>query len=200
MIDFEKSICRANAQKVRASFTDEYRLLSEKKVLDFIPNLNLSKNQVLGFYWPKKDEFNVKFLIDKLHVEGFKISLPVMSEKKEDKKLLFRFFDNVNDLKKGKFDIWEPNKNKKEVVPDVLFVPFLAFDLNGYRLGYGGGYYDVTIHYIKKVEKKVLKIVGIGYFSQMVEKIPFQNFDEKMDGVLTEKGYFEIKNENIIFR
>lgn len=193
MIEFEKKLCRNKARNLRASFTDEYRLSSERKVLEYIPKLHLLEYQILGFYWPKNDEFNVKFVIEKLHMEGFKISLPVVSEEKEDKKLIFRMFDTTDDLKMGKFNIFEPKKNKKEVVPDVLFVPFLAFDLKGYRLGYGGGYYDITINYIKKIEKKVLKVVGIGYFSQMIEAVPFQKFDEKMDGILTEKGYFEIQ-------
>lgn len=193
MDEFDKNTYRICARKLRNSFTDEYRITSGIKVLDFVGSLNLLKQQILGFYWPINSEFDVKFLIRSLKKSGFQISLPVISRNKEDRKLIFRLFDDIDDLELGKFGILEPKECKIEVVPDVIFVPLLAFDLKGNRLGYGGGYYDVTIRYLKKVKKNVLKVIGIGYSSQEIDNVPVQEFDEKMDGILTEKGFFKVE-------
>ena len=87
-------------------------------------------------------------------------------------------------VKTNLYGIPEPIK-KKPVNPDVLFVPLVAFDRKGFRLGYGGGFYD---RYIKKLEKrKSFLSIGFAYSFQKINKIPKESFDKPLDLVITEK-------------
>jgi 5-formyltetrahydrofolate cyclo-ligase len=72
------------------------------------------------------------------------------------------------------------------VVPDVLLVPLLAFDAEGYRLGYGGGFYDRTLETLRAV-RPVLAI-GIAYAGQQRSDVPHSDHDQRLDAVLTENG------------
>ena len=84
----------------------------------------------------------------------------------------------------NKFGIPEPI-SKMIKYPDVLLVPLVAFDKNFNRIGYGGGFYDRYISKIRK-RKKVLTI-GFGYSFQKVKKIPTNNYDIKLDFIITNK-------------
>ena len=87
-------------------------------------------------------------------------------------------------LKLNKFGIPEPLRNKK-VIPDIVFIPLVAFDNRLYRVGYGGGYYDRYIEKISKI-KKILKI-GIGHSCQKIDRVPNDKYDKKLDIIITEK-------------
>ncbi len=84
----------------------------------------------------------------------------------------------------NKFGIPEPI-SKGIKYPDVLLVPIVAFDKNFNRIGYGGGFYDRYITKIRK-RKKILTI-GFAYSFQKVKKIPSNNYDIKLDAIITNK-------------
>ena len=85
--------------------------------------------------------------------------------------------------------IKEPPLKNKILIPEVLFVPCLAFDNFGYRLGYGGGYYDRTLSFLQKNKKKFISI-GYAFDDQKVFKLPKDKFDIKLDYVITEKKIY----------
>jgi 5-formyltetrahydrofolate cyclo-ligase len=73
----------------------------------------------------------------------------------------------------------------------MLLVPLLAFDMQGYRLGYGGGYYDRTLKVLRskaKNKNQKLMVIGVCYAGQRVENVPHNEFDQRIDAVITEKG------------
>ena len=74
-------------------------------------------------------------------------------------------------------------------MPEILFIPCLAFDDFGYRLGYGGGYYDRTLENLKKNNQKFLSI-GYAFDGQKVSQVPIDKFDIKLDYVITEKKIY----------
>jgi len=88
-------------------------------------------------------------------------------------------------LKINKLGIPEPYKLSKKVIPDLIFVPLVGYDNNFNRLGYGGGYYD---RYFRKISKlKKIHKIGLAFSFQKIKKIPVNNFDKKIDGIITEK-------------
>ena len=72
------------------------------------------------------------------------------------------------------------------IEPDVLIVPLLAFDARGYRLGYGGGYYDRTLQALRATRTTLA--VGYAFAAQQVFKVPIDEHDQRLDAVITEKG------------
>lgn len=75
------------------------------------------------------------------------------------------------------------------VEPAVLIVPMLAFDARGYRLGYGGGFYDRTLELLRA--KRPTLAVGFAYAAQEVDEVPIDAYDQQLDAVVTEEGVRE---------
>ena len=116
------------------------------------------------------------------------LSFPVI--KKNSKELIFKRFNLNDNLKLGKFNIPEPATANEEILPQLFFVPCLGFDLSGYRLGYGGGFYDKTFAKFKKLNLKFYS-VGFAFDDQKQINIPRESFDYKLDFVLTEKQLYK---------
>ena len=90
----------------------------------------------------------------------------------------------------GPFGTMEPPKTQISILPQILVVPMLSFDKELYRLGYGGGYYDKSIKFLKKHFKKERKFfitIGLAYSIQEEKKIPKEKHDMKLDYIITEK-------------
>ena len=81
----------------------------------------------------------------------------------------------------------EPLADTPEITPAIILVPLLAFDGEGYRLGYGGGYYDRTMA-ASRAMNKPQQFIGVAYSMQEVEQVPTDEADQPLDGVLTELG------------
>lgn len=130
------------------------------------------------------DEFRVWPLLRRLHREGFRLALPVMQGKL--KPLLFRAWAPGDAMDKAVWGIPEPKADKAVLEPDILLVPLLAFDLQGGRLGYGGGFYDRTLAALRA--RKLVVAVGLAYDKQRVDAVPHLDYDQRLDWVLTPSG------------
>jgi 5-formyltetrahydrofolate cyclo-ligase len=87
--------------------------------------------------------------------------------------------------------IREPMPDAPEVAPDIVIVPLAAFDRHGHRIGYGAGYYDLTINALR-AQKKVIAI-GIAYAAQEIPKVPATERDARLDLVLTEREIIDFR-------
>lgn len=143
----------------------------------------LTSGTVSGFY-PFGSEIDGRPFLGKLRTLGFVTALPVII--KPAAPLVFRSWVPGDPLVKGVWDIPVPTGAAKNVVPDILLVPLLGFDDAGYRIGYGGGYYDRTLAYLKKTKKIVS--IGLAYAAQHVSYLPRERHDIALDWVLTEQG------------
>jgi len=150
-------------------------------IIDLIKN-NYKEIKVIGGYIPINYEYNCLSILKFLETKNYTIVLPVIKNKF---KMNFYKFSFKDPLKINKLGIPEPYKNLKEIVPDLIFVPLVGFDNNLNRLGYGGGYYD---RYFEKNSrlKKIYKI-GLAFSFQKIKKLPINNFDKKLDIIITEK-------------
>ncbi len=116
-----------------------------------------------------------------------KLAFPTI--KKNSETLTFKTTDSDKNFKLGKFNIPEPTNDNVEIIPQLFFVPCLGFDLNGYRIGYGGGFYDKTFAKLKKLNL-LFYTVGFAYDDQKQNQLPTEQFDYKLDFVLTEKQLY----------
>ena len=116
--------------------------------------------------------------------EGYTLALPVMEAK--GRPLVFRTWAPGEALAETMWGIREPLPTAQQVEPDVVLGPLLAFDAEGYRLGYGGGFYDRTLARLRKL--KTVVAVGLAYDGQRVDAVPHVDYDERLDWVLTPNG------------
>ena len=131
------------------------------------------------------DEIDVKPLLAQLHAAGHPIGLPVVLGKGQP--LVFRAWHPGLALVAGGFKTEVPPQSSPELVPQVLIVPLLAFDAEGYRLGYGGGFYDRTLEKLRKSGARPLA-VGVAFAAQHVARVPRDAYDQPVDWIVTEKS------------
>ena len=143
--------------------------------------INLSKNKIIGGYFPINFEFDCLQILKKFYFEGYTVSLPFI---KKNYQMDFYKWNVYDPLTISPLGIPQPLKLKK-VYPDILFVPIVAFDKYRNRIGYGGGFYDRYLEKISRIKKCVT--IGLAFSHQKVNKIKIENFDKKLDLILTEK-------------
>jgi 5-formyltetrahydrofolate cyclo-ligase len=120
-------------------------------------------------------------LLDALHARGIACGLPVIGEGLE---LVFRAYTPGEPLIPKPFKLHEPHPDAPIVQPEIIFVPLLAFDRRGVRLGYGGGYYDATLRNLRHAGRTITAI-GAGFDEQEMHALPLEPHDERLDWVLT---------------
>jgi 5-formyltetrahydrofolate cyclo-ligase len=140
---------------------------------------------VVSGFWPMGDEIDVKPLLAELHAAGHPVGLPVVVGKGQP--LIFRAWHPGLALVAGGFKTEVPPPSSPELVPQVLIVPLLAFDAEGYRLGYGGGFYDRTLEKLRNSGARPLA-VGVAFSAQRVARVPRDGFDQPLDWIVTEKS------------
>ena len=117
------------------------------------------------------------------------LCLPVMTKNSDI--LLFSKYQSGDNLKIGNYKVSEP-VGRNFMLPNIIIVPCLSFDLCGYRLGYGGGFYDKTFAYLKKIKHSFISI-GFAYDKQKVQSVIHDELDQKLNYILTEKSLYKIK-------
>lgn len=146
--------------------------------IDFLPGARISA------YWPMGDEADPRGLMMALHERGHEILLPVVVAKGSP--LVFRLWAPGDELQPAGFGTWVPGPEQPERDPDLLFVPLLAFDRAGYRLGYGGGFYDRTLQKLRA--EKSIRAFAFAFAGQEIPWVPRDHFDQRLDSLLTESG------------
>ena len=139
---------------------------------------------VVSAYYPMAGEIWPLRLMAALKAKGHALALPVMQGKSDP--LLFRAWAPGDELIAGVWGIRQPAPSQPVVLPDILLVPLLAFDIQGYRLGYGGGYFDRTLHDLRR--RKPILAVGLGLDELEVDAVPHLDYDERLDWILTPSG------------
>ena len=92
----------------------------------------------------------------------------------------------------NKYGILEPENSKKEIIPDLIMVPLVAFDKSLNRIGYGKGYYDRALEKVNKNKKNTI-FLGIAYSFQKCLSVPINKHDFKLHYIFTEQGIISSK-------
>ena len=173
---------RARLLALRESIPLEERRAQDERIAELLlegfPQL---RGMTIGFYWPFKGEVDPRVAMHRLRVLGARSALPVVIAKGEP--LQFRLWEPGTPTEPGVFGLPVP-QGTEVVVPDAVFMPPVGFDAGGYRLGYGGGYFDRTL---VALSPQPLKI-GLARGVSRIPTIHPQPHDIPMDFVLTEAG------------
>ena len=182
-------------KKLRKILTQKRSLIKKNSKKEFslqvfnklIESINFDEIKYVASFISIRSEISTNQLNEKIIELKRTLSFPVIQ--KNSQELIFKKFLSNENFKLGKYDIPEPISENKEILPQLFFVPCLGFDLNGYRVGYGGGFYDKTFAKFKRLNLKFYT-VGFSFDDQKQKEIPRENFDYKLDFVLTEKQLY----------
>ena len=181
----QKKRLRAAAAKRREALADDLRGRAARAVaesgLGFAPR---DRHATVSAYHPIGAELDCLPLMARLAGAGHVTCLPVVATRGEP--LVFRRWAPGEPLVDGLGGIPVPPPDAPVVEPDILFVPLLAFDRQGYRLGYGGGYYDRSLTALRA--RRPILAAGLGFAAQEVPAVPHLDYDARLDAILTEEG------------
>ena len=172
----EKELIREKIKKKKQQLTDKEKEIEAANVFEKIEALPefINAHNIM-IYWSMPDELPTHDFIIRWSKKKTML-LPVV--KGED--MLIKPFSTKEELKQGSLGIWEPDTQKEYLNSiDLVIVPGVAFDRNKSRLGRGKGYYDRYF-----INKRIVKI-GVCFDFQLLESIPIDSFDIKMDKVVT---------------
>jgi 5-formyltetrahydrofolate cyclo-ligase len=184
-LDQQKRALRREAERLRALVHEEHKakapLTLAQAGLDFT---GLERGLIVSGFYPCRSELDTLPLLARLDSEGWTTSLPAVRAERQP--LVFRKWAPGEPTVPGVWNIPMPREDAQEVEPDVLLVPLLAYDAMGYRLGYGGGFYDRTLSALRG--RKPITAIGVGYSAQALPQVPHGPMDQRLDYVLTEDG------------
>jgi 5-formyltetrahydrofolate cyclo-ligase len=190
MINEEKKSLRRALLDKRSSLSFETR---RKK--DTLLSALLAKSEAflscdtLLAYSPIKDEIDVSPLVEKAISMGKRVAFPKCNV---GGKMDFYYVNSLSELSIGAYNIKEPKENCELFIGrerTICILPALAFDKKGYRLGYGGGYYD------RFLERFALTRIGLVYDEFLFDNLPKNEHDKKADILITEGGVILLENE-----
>ena len=147
------------------------------------------KKITIAGYYPCNYEVDILKFLEEASKKKFNIALPVI---KSSNYMSFKSWVFKEPLYVNKFGILEPKNSKKEIIPNLIMVPLVAYDNHLNRIGYGGGYYDRILEKVNKVNKRII-FLGIAYSFQKCSSIPVNKHDFKLDYIFTEHGIISSK-------
>src|SRR5262245_54197555 len=172
-------------ERRRAAAEDDRRRWSEAITQSLVAGFPLLQWMTVSFYWPIQGEFDPRFAIRELRRHGAKAALPVVVQKGAP--LEFREWWPGVAVTKGVYDLPVP-QGSRVVRPQAALIPPVGFDRQGYRLGYGGGYFDRTLAALSPHPLKI----AVGFELSRIETIHPQPHDVPMDFVVTEAGIHRV--------
>ncbi len=140
------------------------------------------RDRLISAYWPIKGEPDLRPLMADLHAAGVLVALPLVEVKQAP--LVFRRWTPETRMVRGDWNIPVPPPEAEVVTPPVVLAPLVGWDRAGYRLGYGGGYFDRTLAHLAPRPF----VVGIGLQAAKLATIYPQPYDIRLDAILTEEG------------
>jgi len=193
-VDEQKSHLRDQARRTRSELASAAPSGSQTA---FIGNLQRALDglpawQVISGYLAIGDEIDPLPMFHQLKDAGKTCVLPVVIAREQP--LIFRTWEPECLLENGPLNTRHPGAAMPTADPDVLLVPLLAFARDGYRLGWGGGFYDRTLAAYREQGRAVVSI-GIAYSGQEVDNVPHDVYDQRVDFVVTEAGIIKTGQE-----
>jgi 5-formyltetrahydrofolate cyclo-ligase len=134
---------------------------------------------VVSGFWPLEGEIDIRPLLEALHDRGHRIVLPATPPRGQP--LSFHLWQPGAPMIRERFGTLRPEG--PALAPDILFVPLLAFDRRGRRLGYGAGYYDRTLAGLPG-----RTAIGCAFAAQELDEVPVGPYDAPLSAVATERG------------
>ncbi|SFF29085.1 5-formyltetrahydrofolate cyclo-ligase [Paenibacillus catalpae] len=190
---FDKAALRKAMTKLRDGISSEERSVRSAAACRYVSEW-MKEQEVESFmcYVPFRSELDTRTLVEWGWETGREVIVPKCYP--ADRSMTLHKLDSWSGLKAGAYGIMEPDPIECPPLPDayvpkLVITPGLAFDSKGGRLGYGGGYYDRFAERLRNERGEASQLVkwfGIAFEDQLVEEIPMQAHDKRMNGIVTE--------------
>jgi 5-formyltetrahydrofolate cyclo-ligase len=147
------------------------------------------RSLIVSGYVPIRSEFDPQPLMRRFAEAGAQLALPCVTGRGQP--LVMRAWRFGEPLVSRQWGLREPAADAPEVLPDILLVPLAAFDRAGHRIGYGAGYYDMTITRLRALKPVIA--IGVAFATQEVPQVPADERDARLDLVLTESEVIDLR-------
>ncbi len=188
-IERQKTLLRTEALARRDALSPEERAAAAEIIAARAFPVPVLAGAIVSGFMPLKTEINPLPLLRKLADAGAKLALPAIAGR--GKPLVMRAYAFGDEFARGQWGIREPKPDRPEVFPDIMIVPLACFDRKGHRIGYGAGYYDMTIRRMRSMKKIVA--IGFAFAVQEIPAVPATERDEQLDLVLTEREVIDLR-------
>ena len=185
----QKAVLRRAAVARRDALPPDERMAAALAVAEQGLPVEVIPGIIVSGFSPLKSEISPLPLLRRLADAGASLALPVVAGR--GKPLIMRAWSFGAPLVSGVWGIREPPADAPELFPDILIVPLLAFDRSGHRIGYGAGYYDMTISRLRAM--KPVTAIGVAFAAQEIAAVPATPRDARLDLVLTERGAIDFR-------
>ena len=188
----EKSSVREKMLRVRNNLAPHHiQSMSQDIFNAFIKLDKVQRSSTIMAYLSFGSEVNADYIIEWAWNKNKRVVVPVCIPK--TKRMIPSIIHSFRQVEQGYFGIRQPKKEflrpvDKQAV-DLIVVPAVAFDRLGYRIGYGGGYYDRILAHMKKEAVKI----GLAFHCQLVSRLPVDKHDIPVDLIVTEKGVIDAR-------
>ncbi|MBS0219238.1 MAG: 5-formyltetrahydrofolate cyclo-ligase [Proteobacteria bacterium] len=180
----EKRTLRSAMLAWRSTLADtDRRSAAEGLLATFRRERPFETPMIVSGFWPIKEEIDLRPLMIELFNQGCQLALPVVQGKGQ--RLLFRAWRPGDPLEAGVFGTLQPQAKREAIEPEALLVPLLACSEEGWRLGYGGGFYDRTLAALRAAGR--ITAVGVAFDAQLVPDVPYGPQDQRLDWLLTDQ-------------
>ncbi|MDJ0938000.1 MAG: 5-formyltetrahydrofolate cyclo-ligase [Kiloniellales bacterium] len=180
IFEAKAALRRTSRQRRREAASSGVSAVVCRRLLD---SLAIPADATVSGYWPLRDELDPRPILSALATRGQRLCLPVVVE--SGAPLVFRGWKPDVSLEPAAFGTQVPGADCPVLEPDLLLVPLLAFDRRGFRLGYGGGFYDRTLATLRG--RRPVLAVGLAFAAQEVDAVPVEAGDEPLDWIVTER-------------
>ena len=178
---FKDSARREARSQRKTAQTDQ---AADQAASVFLDSVTVTATDTVALYRAIQSELNPAPLVEALMAKEVGVCFPVVVA--AGKPLEFRAATSETRFVTGAFGAAIPEDGSPVVIPSVVVVPLLAFDCKLYRLGYGGGFYDRTLEWLRSEHST--RAYGYAYAAQEMKMVPIESTDERLDGVVTEKS------------
>jgi 5-formyltetrahydrofolate cyclo-ligase len=187
----QKSLLRTQFKSIRSAYSLKEKEKLDKKITNRLINMwKFREAEILFCYVSFGIEVDTRSIIRISLEQGKKIAVPRCVDGKRE--LEFYTIKSMEELKPGAFGVLEPEQKAENRITDLnsglCIVPALSFDREGFRLGFGKGYYD---RFLSEFEAFT---VGLCYSDCVVDRLPHGKYDKNVDILVTEKSLYTINN------
>lgn len=189
-MDAKRHLRRA-ALALRDALPAEQRASAARVIAARPLPFTIAPGKVVCGYAAIRSELDPAPLMRRLAEAGAQLALPAVRSRAMP--LALRAWDFDAPLVPGPWGLREPEPDAPAVVPDILLVPLAAFDRAGHRIGYGAGYYDITLAGLRAAQP--ILAVGLAFAAQEIPKVPASERDAPLDLVVTEREVIDLRQD-----